>query len=305
MRILVTGSSGTIGTRLCEQLLAKGHEVIGVDRVPNKWQPAVQAVTVVADLLHANAMDRLPDGIDAIVHLAANARVYDLVTDPSRALENMTTTFHVLEFARLRGIRKFIFSSSRETYGNVRRERYTEDMVRVEACESAYTASKVAGEALVHAYGHCYGLHPIIFRFSNVYGMYDESDRVIPLFIRLARRKEPLTVFGKEKLLDFTYIDDTTAAVIRAIEHYDANADETYNLGNGEGTSLMVLAERISALLGSDAPIHVGQPRTGEVTHYIADITHARTKLGYDPKVPFDDGIVRTVEWYGAHTAAA
>jgi nucleoside-diphosphate-sugar epimerase len=67
----------------------------------------------------------------------------------------------------------------------------------------------------------------------------------------------------------------------------------------------MVLAERISALLGSDAPIHVGQPRTGEVTHYIADITHARTKLGYDPKVPFDDGIVRTVEWYGAHTAAA
>lgn len=303
MRILVTGSSGTIGTRLCEQLLAKGHDVVGLDRVPNKWQPAIQDITVMADLLDPTAINAVPDGIEAIVHLAANARVYDLVTDPTRARDNVLSTFNTLEFARARGIKKFIFSSSRETYGNVRRERYTEDMVRIEACESAYTASKIAGEAFVQSYANCYGIRPVIFRFSNVYGMYDDSDRVIPLFIRQVRAGETLTVFGKEKLLDFTYIDDTTAAVIQALERFDAVAGETFNLGNGDGTSLTTLAETINKLLGGTSPVTFAPSRTGEVTHYIADITHARTKLGYDPTVPFADGIVRTVEWYSANMA--
>lgn len=304
MSILVTGSSGTIGTRLCERLLAEKRDVIGLDWVDNAWQPGVQAITKRIDLRNAQELEALPQGIDTIVHLAAHARVYDLVLDPKRALENLVTLFNTLEFARTRGIKKFIFASSRESYGNAKLDKYSEDLVRVEHCESPYTASKVGGEALVHSYMRCYGVIAVIFRFSNVYGMYDSSDRVIPLFLRRARKNEPLTVFGAEKCLDFTYIDDNVDGVIRAIDRFDQVAGQTFNLGNGEGTTIMALADKIKELVGSASEIVPAPSRTGEVTHYVADIANAKARLGYDPKTPFRDGIVKTVEWYSAHPEA-
>jgi UDP-glucose 4-epimerase len=334
MSILVTGSSGTIGTRLCERLLSEGRDVIGADWVDNAWQPAVQAITKRTDLRHLEELNALPDGIDTIVHLGAHARVYDLVLDPARALENLVTLFNTLEFARTRGIKKFMFASSRESYGNIRPtdfpqavsgERvavsaegkdpatrhplaasrfFREDMVRVEHCESPYTASKVGGEALVHSYMRCYGVGAVIFRFSNVYGMYDSSDRVIPLFLRRARKNEPLTVFGAEKCLDFTYIDDNVDGIVRCIDRFDQVAGQTFNLGNGEGTTILALAETIKKLLGSASEIVPAPSRTGEVTHYVANIDNARTRLGYDPKTKFAEGIVKTVEWYSAHPEA-
>lgn len=302
MRILVTGSSGTIGTRLCEKLLAAGHTVVGVDRVPNKWQPSVQALTKIVDLLDAKAMAAIPTDVDAIVHLAANARVYELVEDPSRALENFVTLFNTLEWARAHKIKRFVFASSRESYGNIRTEKYAEDLVRVENCESPYTASKVGGEALVHSYTRCYGIDHILFRFSNVYGMYDDSERVVPLFIRRARKNQPLTIFGKDKCLDFTYIDDAVAGIIAALEKFDTVKNDTYNLAVGFGTTIVQLAEDIKRLLGSSSEITIGASRTGEVIRYIADISKARKKLGYDPKVPFEEGIRKSVEWYAKNT---
>lgn len=303
MRILVTGSSGTIGTRLCELLLSEGHDVVGVDWLPNKWNPAVQSITHIADLRSADALSSLPSGtIDAIIHLAANARVYELVEHPDRALDNFVTLFHTLEFARKNGVKRFLFASSRESYGNTPAERYTEDMVRVEHCESPYTASKVGGEALVEAYSRCYGINHITFRFSNVYGMYDDSERVVPLFIRLAKAHQPMTIFGAEKCLDFTYIDDTVSGIILALTHFESAKNQTYNLAYGEGTTILSLAERVKELLGSSSPITIGAPRTGEVIRYIADISKAKTTLGYAPQTPFEVGIKKSVEWYQAHT---
>jgi nucleoside-diphosphate-sugar epimerase len=300
MSILVTGSSGTIGTRLCEFLLERGDDVIGADWVPNKWRPSVDAITRKIDMRQKGAMDALPDGIETIVHLAANARVYELVEDPSRALDNFISLFNALEFARLRGIKRFVFASSREGYGNIKADLYKEDMVRVENCESPYTASKVGGEALVQAYRRCYELDAVIVRFSNVYGMYDDSERVVPLFIRRARENEPLTVFGKDKCLDFTYIDDAVDGVVRILDRFDAAKNDVYNLAYGEGTTVVHLAERIKQLLKSDSDIVLADSRTGEVTRYIADITKARTALGYEPKTGFEDGIKKAVEWYTA-----
>jgi nucleoside-diphosphate-sugar epimerase len=303
MRILVTGSSGTIGTRLCEELMKRGHDVTGVDWVTNKWNDGVQAVTRNIDMRDKDALDKLATTVqfEAIVHLAANARVYELVENPDRALDNMVTTFNALEFARSRGITRFLFASSRESYGNAGQRTYKEDAVRVENCESPYTASKIAGEALVEAYSRCYGIDHITFRFSNVYGMYDDSIRVVPLFIRQARKGEPLSVFGGEKCLDFTYIDDCVAGIIQALEKFDDVKNETYNLAFGEGTTILHLAERIKEILRSDSVINVGEPRTGEVVKYIADISKAREKLGYNPQIGLDAGIEKAVEWYTKH----
>ena len=300
MQFLVTGSSGTIGTRLCERLLAEGHHVTGIDWVQNKWQPAVDAVTIQCDLRDASKLQALSHKLqaDVIIHLAANARVYELVEHPERALDNFITLFNVLELARTKGIKRFLFASSREGYGNIDAERLREDMVRIENCESPYTASKVGGEALVHAYARCYGIETIIFRFSNVYGMYDDSIRVVPLFIRLARKNDPLTVFGKDKCLDFTYIDDTVAGIILALEKFEVAKNQTFNLATGTGTTILHLAETVKKLLGSSSEIQMGKPRTGEVIRYIADIGHARKMLGYEPKVLFEEGIKKAVEWY-------
>jgi len=304
MKILVTGSSGTIGTRLCEKLLEARKSVHGVDWVKNKWQPSVDAITTIVDLRDDAAIEKNAKNLqaDIIVHLAANARVYELVEEPVRARDNFVTLFNTLEFARQHGIKKFIFASSREGYGNIHAESYSEDMVRIENCESPYTASKVGGEALVHAYARCYGIETIIFRFSNVYGMYDDSNRVIPLFFRLARDKKPLTVFGEGKCLDFTYIDDTVDAVMASIEKFDEAKGETFNLGNGAGHTILALAEEIQELLKVQVPIEMKPSRIGEVTKYIADITKAKKVLGYTPVTPFSEGIKKTVEWYVKHT---
>jgi UDP-glucose 4-epimerase len=300
MHILVTGSSGTIGTRLCERLLEAKHDVSGIDWVECKWQPKVKELTTLIDMRdEAKVMAYEPKGkIDAMVHLAANARVYELVEEPRRALDNFITLFNALELARKLGIKKFIFASSRESYGNIAAEKYTEDLARVENCESPYTASKIGGEALVEAYTRCYGIDHIIVRFSNVYGMYDDSIRVVPLFIRKCRKNEPIAVFGKDKCLDFTYIDDAVSGVILMLEKFDTAKNETINLAYGEGTTLIHLAERVKELLGSTSEVSVGVPRIGEVVRYVADISKAKRLLGYSPKTKFDEGIEKSVEWY-------
>ncbi|MCF7845144.1 MAG: SDR family NAD(P)-dependent oxidoreductase [Kiritimatiellales bacterium] len=302
MKILVTGSSGTIGTRLCEKLLENGHEVVGTDWKPNKWQSAVDDITINVDLRDGAQLDKLPTDIDTVIHLAANARVYELVKEPDMARDNFLSTYNTLEFARKNNIKRFIFTSSRETYGNDTNDPHTEDMMRVDNCESAYTASKIGGEALMKAYWRCYGIDGIVFRLSNVYGMYDDSDRVIPLFIRQAQANETLTIFGKEKCLDFTYIDDTVSGIMLALDKFEDAKNQTINLAFGSATTLVRLAEVVKELLGSNSEMKISDNRPGEVVQYIADISKAQKLLGYAPKTSFDEGIKKSVEWYGANT---
>jgi len=254
------------------------------------------------DLRDDSLLKNLPAEADVVIHLAANARVYELVEHPNRARDNFITLFNTLEYARRNKIQKFIFASSREGYGNVPEEVLREDMVRVENCESPYTASKVGGEALVHAYASCYRIAPVILRFSNVYGMYDNSVRVVPQFIRSARAGEPLAVYGEEKCLDFTYIDDAVAGILLVLEKYKvAAAAETFNIAYGEGAKLVDLASLIIQLTKSSSRISIKKSRTGEIIRYVADISKAKTLLGFAPKTPFTEGVAKAVAWYGQH----
>ena len=188
MRVLITGSSGQIGTNLALRLLRDGHEVFGVDKRLNTWTDAFP--TLLQDL--AGHYAPFPGGIngveypqaDLVVHLAAHAKVHQLVGEPHRALENAVMTFNVLEYAR-QGSIPIVFSSSREVYGDVHRfEGYDERAADFAYTESTYSASKIAGEAFVYSYARCYGLPYLVFRFSNVYGRYyndlQRMVRVIP-----------------------------------------------------------------------------------------------------------------------------
>lgn len=305
MKILVTGSSGTIGTRLCEKLLAAGHTVVGADWEPCQWKEEVEALRIDIDLRHAEEFGKLPTDVELIIHLAANARVYELVEHPERAMDNFQDTFNILEFARKNGIKRLMFASSRETYGNIHLpegQKYSEDKAHFMTCESPYTASKIGGEALFEAYKRCYKMETIIWRFSNVYGMYDNSVRVVPLYFRQAKNNEAMKVFGRDKCLDFTYIDDCVGGIMLGIDKWDTAKNDTYNLAYGQGTTILHLAERMKELLGSTSTLDIGDARTGEVTHYIADISKAQRVLGYNPQTPFDRGIEKAVEWYKANT---
>lgn len=307
MRILITGSSGQIGTNLALYLQAQGHYVYGIDVRTNRWTD--QIPTLLQDLSapytnHKGGIGYVeyPEKLDLVVHFAAHAKVHELVERPERALANINITFNVLEFCRQQNL-PIIFSSSREVYGDIHRYITDETHADFSFTESPYSASKIAGEALIYSYAQCYGLRYLVFRFSNVYGRYDNDlarmERVIPLFIRKIKNGEPITIYGETKTLDFTYVDDCIAGVTAGIDRLTAGlvVNETINLAYGQGNTLVAMAGFIGEALGVKPDMHIEPARVGEVTHYVADITKAQELLGYNPSTPLREGIHKGVEW--------
>lgn len=295
--VLVTGSSGMIGTALVERLLDEGVGVRGIDRYPNRWSGAVEAVTDRIDLLEPDAQDRLPTDADTVVHLAANSRVRDLVEKPIGATENLRTISTALEYAR-RNDADLLFTSSREVYGDQGQTVYTESDAGTRDAQNPYGASKAGCEALVASYAKCYDLQTCTLRLSNVYGRYDNSNRVIPVFVALADSGEDLTVYGGDKLLDFVYLDDCVDALACAMERIDAVQGEVLNVGSGEGYSLLHLAELIVDRVGADVEVAVDANRPGEVDRFVADVDRARRLMGFEPSYSLPEGLDETVAWY-------
>ena len=303
MKVLITGSSGQIGTNLALALMERGDTVVGIDRRANEWTDRIETVNL--DLAKAG-VDDLPsprEGFDVVLHFAAHAKVYELVEHPDRAMENIQMAFTVLEYCR-RHAYPIIFSSSREVYGDIHHHITHEALADFVVAESPYSASKVSGEALIYSYKQCYQLPYLVFRFSNVYGRYDSDaarmERVIPLFIDRINRGEPITVFGKDKVLDFTYVDDCVGGVMRGIDALTGRrvCNQTINLAYGQGWTLVDLVNLISLGLQKDPNVTYEPSRPGEVMRYVADIGKARELLGYQPQTPLSGGIPKTLAWW-------
>ena len=304
MRVLITGSSGQIGTNLGLGLMARGDQVVGIDRRKNAWTDKID--TRLLDLLKVKETD-MPEGpFDVVVHLAAHAKVFELVEDPSRALENVTMCFAALDYARRNKI-PFIFGSSREVYGDIHRHVTEESTADFVVAESPYSASKIAGEAFIYSYAECYDLPYLVFRFSNVYGRYDNDidrmERVLPLFVSKINKGEPIVVYGKEKVLDFTYVDDCVAGIMLGIDALVSGKvkNQTINLAAGEGRTLLDAVNIISLALGKEPNARYEPARAGEVTRYVADISKARQLLGYEPQVTLTSGIPKGIAWAREH----
>ncbi|MCL2641235.1 MAG: NAD-dependent epimerase/dehydratase family protein [Phycisphaerales bacterium] len=317
MNILITGSSGQIGTNLALALQARGTpppRILGIDKRQNSWTD--QIPTLILDMTQPPTQQSLAPALqfkpDIIVHLAAWAKVHQLVKEPDKAFENVAMTHWALELARHAkdgGGVPIIFGSSREVYGDVRRHVTEESQADHVIAESPYSASKIAAEAFFSSYAKCYGLKTLIFRFSNVYGRYDNDlarmERVIPLFVQKISAGEPITVFGKDKMLDFTYIDDCVSGVIAGIDALSPGtavpeltlSSETINLAYGQGQTLYDLVTLIELATNKKAIATYLPSQTGEVTRYVADITKARQLLGYNPQTPLTRGILNYVQW--------
>jgi UDP-glucose 4-epimerase len=287
MKVLVTGGAGFIGSHLVDRLvLNQVGEVAVFDdfsrgQSENLSQSAGKIRIVRGDIRDRVVLERAMAGVDVVFHLAAKSSVLSGEQDPDGAIQtNVLGTYEVLKAAALSGVKRVIFTSSREVYGDATSIPVPETAVL--RPKNAYGVSKAAAES----YCKLFSGNPmsvIIFRLSNVYGPRD-SGRVIPLFVAQALDGEPLTVFGGSKILDFLWIGDLIDVLIAATTASCPGA--AINIGSGKGVKLVDLAERICEIAKSGSSVRIEKNRQPEVGAFIADVAAARDL--FDLKCPED-----------------
>ena len=296
-KVLITGSSGTIGTALFKRLREREDiEVKGLDISNNIFIPDLNSDTYNLNLLYLRDLEEIDEEFDKVVHLAAYPRVYRSVRDPSIARDNFMMLYNILEWSRKRDVDRFIFSSSREVYGNTEEPLKSENNIDLKRSESPYSATKIGGESLLHSYSNCYNLDIIITRLSNIYGKYDFKDRVIPKWIYLAKNDEDLHLYGREKSLDFTYISDCIDALESLIQI--STSKTAFNIGSGKSQTLNFLAEKIIEYTDSRSSIVIEDSKKGEVEKYRSDLSRIKNSLNFYPQVELEEGLKKTLRWY-------
>lgn len=289
-KVLVTGSSGFIGSNLCNWLSENGYIVHGVDVEHPTFDLPNSVETHLHDL---TSSPELPD-VDAIVHLAAHSQVQPIVEDPEIAVENIEMIQHVLSEAE-RMDAFVVNASSRDVYGSAIKPE--EEDVTPDS-PNGYAASKLGSEALANAYKNTTGLSVTSLRLANVYGPRDLNQRVIPIFIALGAAGDELTVYGEGKLLDFVHVEDVCRAICEVIDRSEAVSGEIMNIGSGTGVTLPEVASYISEFINSCPGWTLSANRLGDVSRYVSDISKSSGLLGFDQKIPLSDGLTSTVDWY-------
>lgn len=287
MRVVVTGGAGFIGSHLVDALLERtDHTVLVVDNLRRgtvehleRHRDCGRLTTRVCDIRQAEVCEQAFQDAEVVFHLAAQSNVLGAVTDPRESFEsNVVGTFNVLQAAREQGVRRVVFASSREAYGEspslpVREEEPL-------TAKNTYGASKVAAEAFCQTFTNTFGLETAILRFANVYGPRDR-DRVIPLWIERALRGDPLEIYGGRQVLDFVWVDLVVEALLRAADAPIVGVP--INVGSGVGIPIHELATRILDATGSRGSIRVLPARQAEVTCFVADVSRLSRYLGLVP----------------------
>jgi UDP-glucose 4-epimerase len=300
---LVTGGAGFIGANLLRQLDTV-HDIRVLDnlvRGSRELLPADRDIDLIAgDIRDPDAVRRAVQGVDLVIHLAAFGSVVESVTDPVENFEiNVRGTFEMLRGAADAGVERFVFAS---TGGAIMGDQEPPiDERSLPWPISPYGASKLCGEAYLHAFAGSFGIKPVALRFANVYGPYSAHKKgVITRFIRAALAGGEFEIFGDGKASrDFLHVDDLCRGIIAAAE--SDLSDEVLHLASGNETTINELARLILDLVGSDVEI-VHQPkRPGEVERNFANAGRARELLGWEPQLSLRDGMMNTIEWFRAH----
>lgn len=311
-RVLVTGAAGFIGSHVCEALVARGDEVVGVDNFDPFYARAVKERNLEAlrrgprfRFLEADVA-RQPldlDGVTVLLHLAAKPGVRPSLEDPAAYCEaNVTATARVLDAARRAGVGRVVFGSSSSVYGDATPAPFPEDAAAVQPI-SPYAATKRAGELLAETFAHLYGMHIACLRFFTVYGPRQRPDLAIHRFTDLIARGRPVRMHGDGSAeRDYTYITDCVEGVLSAIawtgRPREAGLAQPINIGGGARVRLDGLIALIARTLGRDAQIERVSDQPGDVRLTAADLTRAGRELGYRPRVGIEDGIREFVRWY-------
>lgn len=318
MRVLVTGGAGFIGSHLVDALVGRGDDVTVVDDLStgseaNLAQVAGRVRFVRASVMDAEVVDDLVAAADLVFHLAAAVGVTHIVSDPlGSVLTNVRGTENMLASAHRHGVRALLASTS-EVYGRSEAVPFREDGLRVLGPtwvhRWSYSTAKAIDEHLAFAYAER-GLRVSIVRYFNAYGpRIDERGygTVIARFATQALRGEPITVHGDgAQTRCFTYVEDTVRGTLLAGERPDA-IGRVFNIGSSREITILALAEMVRATLGSASPIELVSyesyyPKGFEDTRRrVPDVTQARERLGFEARVPLEDGLPRTLAWCADH----
>jgi len=310
MRILITGGAGFIGANLVRKCESRGHDVVVLDDLSTGHAANLEetnASFTLGSITDLNTLDRVVDGVDSVVHLAARGSVPRSIDDPRATHQvNATGTFNVLDAARRAGGPQVIVASSSSVYGaNPELPKRESGSTRP---MSPYAASKLAAEGYTLAYGRSFGLPTLPFRFFNVFGRFQTAGHVyaavIPAFIDAALRGKPLTVHGDgTQSRDFTHVDTVCAAICQAIET-GASSEDPINLAFGTRITLKNVIEELSTHLEEPLVVDHVDTRVGDVAHSQADCTLLTELLGEQSPVDFTVGLVDTIEWMRGQIAA-
>ncbi|KAF4450452.1 hypothetical protein F53441_6451 [Fusarium austroafricanum] len=311
--ILVTGGAGFIGSHLVETLLVEGcWSVAVVDNFDDFYSPEIKRANVAPHLLNphfrlyevdvrdAEALRAIFDAhnFTAVVHLAASAGVLPSLKYPNHYFDtNVNGTLNLLQCAKEFGVNQFLFGSSSSVYGLGAKVPFSESC-KVSQPISPYAASKASAELLCHTYSHLYGIRCICLRFFTVYGPRQRPDLAIHKFTRLIHQGKPIPIFGDgTSRRDYTYIDDIIDGMSAALD-YNGSMYEIFNLGESQTIQLKDLINALEETLGRKAIIDRREQQAGDMVVTYADISKARSSLGYKPRTQIREGIVKFVAWY-------
>src|SRR5665213_2553831 len=312
MNFLVTGGAGFIGSHLCERLLRDGHCVWALDDLNDFYSPKIKQANLReiqslakpfeffhGDICDPTALDEIFSSakFDQVIHLAARAGVRPSLEQPALYQRvNVEGTVNVLEAAQKSGVEKIIIASSSSVYGVNSKVPFSESDPIFSAV-SPYAASKLACEALGHVYHHIYQMDVAMLRFFTVYGPRQRPDLAIHKFTKLIDAGKPIPVFGDGSTArDHTHIADVVEGVIACTQR--EFGFEIFNLGESQTVKLSGLIALIESALGKKAVIDRQPLQLGDVPITFADISKARTKLNYNPKVKVEKGIPLFVDWF-------
>ncbi len=329
MKILLTGAAGFIGMHVCERLLARGDEIIGVDNLNDYYDVALKQARLARLQPNPNFRFARLDIADRenlaalfakekpqrVINLAAQAGVRYSLENPHAYVDtNLVGFVNILEGCRHAGVEHFVYASSSSVYGGNTRMPFSEHD-NVDHPVSLYAASKKANELMAHTYSHLFGLPTTGLRFFTVYGPWGRPDMALFLFAKAILADQPIEVFNHGKMQrDFTYIDDIAEGVIRVLDlppaanpRFDSHSPDpatswapyrVCNIGNHRSVELMSYIETLERVLGKTARKNFLPLQNGDVPATYANTEILQALTGFAPATSVATGVERFVEWY-------
>ncbi|PYR80696.1 MAG: epimerase [Acidobacteria bacterium] len=305
---VVTGGAGFIGSELVRQLAATGAPVVVIDNLMNGKREnladvAGRVTLLEEDVRRVASYASVLREADVVYHLACLGVRHSVHSPVENHDVNATGTLRLLEASRAAGVPKFVYVSSSEVYGTAKWVPMTEDHPTFPC--TVYGGAKLAGEAYTRAFNRTYAYPTVVVRPFNTYGPRShhegDSGEVIPKFLLRCLAGKPMVIFGEgTQTRDFTYVSDSARGIILAGTTASA-VGRTINLGSGFELSINDLAKTVREIAGRpDTPIQHDQPRPGDVLRLYADMSQARSLMGYDVRVPLAEGIRQLLDWYRA-----
>lgn len=310
-RILVTGGSGFIGSHLCKLLIDKGHSIRILDNLFRGKASNIESIQddiefIQGDITDMNSLNGILENIDTVIHLAAINGTKFFYEIPHKVLSvNLMGTMNILNAAMNSGIKRFVFSSSSETYGYPQvfptPESHLLQIMDIKNPRVSYSVSKIAGESLVINYAKQFGFDYTIMRYHNAYGPSMGNEHVITEFARRIINNEKFSVQGDgSQMRSFCYISDIVKGTYLA-SILDKGANEIFNIGNDKISTINQLIDLLGKISGKTVtPIYdtSSEHMIGSTLKRQPDIEKARKLLGYEPQVSIEEGLELTFKWY-------